>query len=649
MSLLTANFKNKCISINDIPYNFYKEQFKDNLTCRCCSSQLQAVLQTDKIKHFRHASTDDCVSSTDDNLLLWHILWQSTVNVENREYTMKENNKRHRADIYIPENNYVIEIQHSHIDPDKIKEREIFYKNIIWIIDGTSEINIEKLCDKCNKISDLCDKCLLSIKKDKVKTSEVVFEGKNFYILSMSKKFFLNMKEEVFIHCDGFICKFVAKLKGNNILCEKIEFKELFNKYFLIKDSNKIIENFNKLYYKTLISHKENLKVDYVINDKLVINSDKSINFTDYGFEFMNDQWIFTYIKENDISFILKERKCYNCSKNNEVCNQMIELNTKLCFQCNKNRFFEINNCESCRKKICTKEIITIEDLISQVKKIKSQKNLCEQCHIKSITCSYCKKTKTNDVCDYCNNFTMRWYSMFKKEGQHSKEYAQIKVKDKIVTINYNENSFYEPKEGNLNIYYVDHNLINIIKYKNKYIYRTLLHFNKGDIIDTLDNHLFRVEDKNHGYSLLKVIKIVNFLTELGIENNKLDRDVELEYNSFDFDEEYSTIDNDSKLIFYKINFIHPDELDFYFVSKKLSESSNKNRKVFDKFMKFYEKHRNKSNDHIQILVGKDKGTKVIDLNLKEAKIYLRENNKVANDDALIYQNKNEIRSIFFK
>ena len=648
MSLLTANFKNKCISIDEIPYNIYKEQYKDNLTCRCCSSQLQAVLQTDKVKHFRHVSIDECVSSTSDNLLLWHILWQSTVTVENREYIIERNYKRHRADIYIPEKNYVIEIQHSHIDPDKIKEREIFYENIIWIIDGTSEINIEKLCDKCTKISDLCDKCLLSIKKDKVKTSEVLFEGKNFYILSMSKKFFLNMKEEVFIHCDGFICKFVAKLKGHNILCEKIEFKELFNKYFLIKDSDKIIENFNKLYYR-IFKHPENLKVDYVINENLVINSDKSINFIDYGFEFMNGQWIFTYIKENDIAFILKERKCYNCNKSNEVCNQMVELNTKLCFQCNKNNFFDINKCESCKKKVCTKEIITIEDLINQVKKLKSQKNLCEPCHIKSITCSYCKKTKTNDVCNYCNNFTIRWCRMLKTEGPHSKEYAHIKIKDKIVTINYNEKSNYEPKESNINIYYVDHNLIDIIKYKNKYIYRTLLHFNKGDIIDTLDNHIFRVEDKNHGYSLLKVIKIVNFLTELGIENNKLDRDVKLEYNSFDFDEEYSTLDNDSKLIFYKINFIHPDDLDFYVVSKKLSDSSNKNRKVFDKFIEFYEKHRNKENDHIQILVGKDKGIKVIDLNLKEAKTYLRENNKVANGDALLNQNKNEIRSIFFK
>jgi len=71
MSLLTANYKEKCISINDIPYNFYKEQYKDNITCRCCGSQLQAVLQTgEKIKHFRHASTDDCIkSSNDDNLL----------------------------------------------------------------------------------------------------------------------------------------------------------------------------------------------------------------------------------------------------------------------------------------------------------------------------------------------------------------------------------------------------------------------------------------------------------------------------------------------------------------------------------------------------------------------------------------------------
>jgi hypothetical protein len=647
MSLLTAKFKNECISINDIPYNFYKEQFKDNLTCRCCSSQLQAVLQTDKAKHFRHASTDDCVSSTDDNLLLWHILWQSTVNVKNREYTMKENNKRHRADIYIPENDYVIEIQHSHIDPDKIKEREIFYKNIIWIIDGTSEINIEKLCDKCTKISDLCDKCLLSIKKDKAKTSEIVFEGKNFYIITIAKKFFLNMKEKVFIHCDGFICKFVAKLKGNNILCEKIEFKKLFDEYFLINDTDKIIDNFNKLYHKTLSTKPTNLKVDYVITDKLVINSDKSINFIDYGFEFMNGQWIFTYIKENDIPFILKERKCYNCNKSNEVCNQMVELNTKLCFQCNKNCFFDINDCETCKKKICTKEINTIEDLISQVKKLKIKKNLCEECHIKSITCSYCKKTKINNICDYCDNFTMRWYLMFNKEGQHSKDYAEIKIGDKIITINYNDKSNYKLKEGSLNIYYVDHKLINIIKHNRREKYRTLLNFNKGDIINTLDNHLFKVEDKKYDYTMLQLIDLNDFLEEIGINNNRLENDLELDYNYFDFDNEYSIFNDDTKFFFYKINFKNPNRINFYKESKILSDYSNKNRKALAKFMEFYEKHRNKSNDHHQILFGKDKGTKVIDLNLKDTRIYLQKN-PVFNKDVLLKQNKNEIRSIFF-
>ena len=63
--------------------------------------------------------------------------------------------------------------------------------------------------------------------------------------------------------------------------------------------------------------------------------------------------------------------------------------------------------------------------------------------------------------------------------------------------------------------------------------------------------------------------------------------------------------------------------------------------------MEFYEKHRNKSNDHHQILVGKDKGTKIIDLNLKEAKIYLQKN-PVFDKNLLLEQNKNEIRRIFF-
>lgn len=668
MSLLTANFENKCISINDIPNDFYAKKYKGNITCRCCSSQLKAVLNTENVKHFSHLSVEDCDSSSnDDNLLLWHRLWQSTVISENTEYIIEKKDKKHRADIYIPENKYVIEIQHSNIEKDKINDRELFYDKMIWIIDGTSEIDILKLCEKCTKISDLCKNCLKSTKNKN--NNSIEFEGKNFYIIQIQKKFYQNMSEEVFIHCDGFICKYIAKLKGNNILCEKISFEELFNKYFLIKDSIKIKDNFNKLYFKSIVKHNEDLEVEYnITEDKLIINSDKSNKFTDYGFTFNNGKWTFTYVKE-DVNFKLKERLCLKCNKKNDVCNQAIELNTKLCFECNKKEFL-LNNCESCKNKICDKEIKSIDELITQVTKNIKQKKLCDKCHIKSITCNYCKKIKNNNICDYCNNMTMRWYSMFKNndlinKGEHIDGYSEIivinnkeklfdiQIKDKI-TFNFNKDSKYICKKDNFNIYFVDYNLIEIIKINNEEIYRTKLDLKKNSIIDTLGDHLFlisQLKNDENDYILLSKISKKKFINEINnIFKQKLEIDnyIPIEYKYFDFDAKYSKYNGDIKTLFYKMHSKEAGKLDLYDLSEKLSNISNKNEKIFEKFMEWFEDNRDKSNDHTKILNGKDKGKNIINFNLKELKNYTK-TNAVVNKDILLTQNKSEITKIYFQ
>ena len=44
MSLLTAKFENKCISINDISYDFYAEKYKGNITCRICPKDYKTVI-----------------------------------------------------------------------------------------------------------------------------------------------------------------------------------------------------------------------------------------------------------------------------------------------------------------------------------------------------------------------------------------------------------------------------------------------------------------------------------------------------------------------------------------------------------------------------------------------------------------------------
>lgn len=60
----------------------------------------------------------------------WHLWWKLRAEPDQREVVMGE----HRADIRTPSG--VIELQHSPIAPEEIREREAFYGRMIWLLDG---------------------------------------------------------------------------------------------------------------------------------------------------------------------------------------------------------------------------------------------------------------------------------------------------------------------------------------------------------------------------------------------------------------------------------------------------------------------------------------------------------------------------------
>jgi hypothetical protein len=60
----------------------------------------------------------------------WHLWWKLRAEPDQREVVMGE----HRADIRTPKG--VIELQHSPIAPEEIREREAFYGRMIWLLDG---------------------------------------------------------------------------------------------------------------------------------------------------------------------------------------------------------------------------------------------------------------------------------------------------------------------------------------------------------------------------------------------------------------------------------------------------------------------------------------------------------------------------------
>lgn len=64
----------------------------------------------------------------------WHRWWKLRAEPDQREVVVGE----HRADIRTPKG--VIELQHSHIAPEEIREREAFYGRMIWLLDGRSMV-----------------------------------------------------------------------------------------------------------------------------------------------------------------------------------------------------------------------------------------------------------------------------------------------------------------------------------------------------------------------------------------------------------------------------------------------------------------------------------------------------------------------------
>lgn len=67
----------------------------------------------------------------------WHIAWKGQFPKEWHEVVHSaKNGEKHIADVKT-EQGYVIEFQHSHLDPQERVARESFYQNMVWVVDGT--------------------------------------------------------------------------------------------------------------------------------------------------------------------------------------------------------------------------------------------------------------------------------------------------------------------------------------------------------------------------------------------------------------------------------------------------------------------------------------------------------------------------------
>lgn len=105
--------------------------------CPICESELTANCGDYKIHHWSHKKTRNCDPWWEPETE-WHRTWKNNYPNEWQEISLfdEQAGEKHIADIRTI-HNLVVEFQHSHIDPKERFSREKFYKNMVWVVDGT--------------------------------------------------------------------------------------------------------------------------------------------------------------------------------------------------------------------------------------------------------------------------------------------------------------------------------------------------------------------------------------------------------------------------------------------------------------------------------------------------------------------------------
>ncbi|MGO4513951.1 competence protein CoiA [Bradyrhizobium sp. 2TAF36] len=106
-------------------------------TCPTCNGEVIAKCGSYRIWHWAHRGMQDCDSWAEKETE-WHRAWKNRFPADHQEVVLHDgqSGERHVADVRTS-HGLVIEFQHSHLDPKERTERESFYGNMLWVVDGT--------------------------------------------------------------------------------------------------------------------------------------------------------------------------------------------------------------------------------------------------------------------------------------------------------------------------------------------------------------------------------------------------------------------------------------------------------------------------------------------------------------------------------
>ena len=104
--------------------------------CPCCGNPVTAKCGEVRKKHWAHIKTSHCDKWWESETL-WHRTWKNLFPSDWQEIISydEQSGEKHIADIKTPKG-MVVEFQHSYIKPEECHSREMFYKDMVWVVDG---------------------------------------------------------------------------------------------------------------------------------------------------------------------------------------------------------------------------------------------------------------------------------------------------------------------------------------------------------------------------------------------------------------------------------------------------------------------------------------------------------------------------------
>ena len=104
--------------------------------CPHCGEEMVSKCGRSKVWHWAHKSRKMC-DPWWENETEWHRAWKNEFPIEWQEvsHTDQANGERHIADVKVP-SGLVVEFQNSPINYEEMRDREKFYRNMIWIVNG---------------------------------------------------------------------------------------------------------------------------------------------------------------------------------------------------------------------------------------------------------------------------------------------------------------------------------------------------------------------------------------------------------------------------------------------------------------------------------------------------------------------------------